>query len=126
MDTQPVSARRNTSIALDRSLVQRAGAHGSQAGTIEAAVRAFLEHPDLEVPREPLTAKDLQVVRVDSELLLRVRQFALDQHARRGKRVTKRAIVEEVLRAYLDALDQAAGTTDESSSVQSHSPQDVV
>ena len=89
-------------------------------------MRAFLEHPDLEVPREPLIAKDLQVVRVDSELLLRIRQFALDQHARRGKRVTKRAIVEEVLRAYLDALDQAAGTTDESSSVPSHSPQDVV
>jgi predicted transcriptional regulator len=117
MQTQPVSARRNTSIALDRELVQRARAHGSQAGVIEDALRAFLERPDLEIPREPLTARDLQVVRVDDALLLRVKHFALDQHERRGKRVTKRAIVEEVLRAHLDALDQAATLTGEPSHV---------
>lgn len=125
MQTQPASARHTRTVAIDRALVQRAEARGAPAGIIEDALRAFLEHPDLEIPREPLTAKDLRVIRLDSDLLLRVKGFALDQQARRGKRVTVRAIIEEVLRARLDALDQVASPAGEPSSAPPHPPQDV-
>jgi len=125
MQMQPASARHTRTVAIDRALVQRAESRGAPAGIIEDALRAFLEHPDLEIPRELLTAKDLRVIRLDSELLLRVKGFALDQQARRGKRVTMRAIVEEVLRAHLDALDQAASPADEPSSAPPSPPQDI-
>lgn len=124
MQMQPASARHTRTVAIDRALVQRAEARGAPAGIIEDALRAFLEHPDLEIPREPLTAKDLRVIRLASELLLRVKGFALDQQTRRGKRVTVRAIVEEVLRAHLDALDQAAAPAAEPSNAPPHPPQD--
>ena len=122
---QPFSAKSNTSIALDRSLLRRAGSlfklaesYGSQAGVIEAALRAFMEHPDLAIPRAPLTVKDIQPVRLDADMLLWVRRFALDQQLRRGTHVTKRAIVEEVLRADLEARDVAAAAVDGSPGTQ--------
>src|SRR6266540_4609659 len=125
MQMQPASARHTRTVAIDRALVQRAEARGSPAGIIEGALHTFLEHPDLEVPREPPAPKNLQVVRLDVELLLRVKLFALDQHAHRGKRVTIRAIVEEVLRAHLDALDHAATQAGEQPSAPPPPPQDV-
>ena len=125
MQMQPAFARHTRTVAIDRALVQRAEARGAPAGIIEDALRAFLEHPDLEIPREPLTAKDLRVIRLASELLLRVKGFALDQQVRRGKRVTVRAIVEEVLRSHLDALDHAATQAGESPSAPPPPPQDV-
>lgn len=125
MQTQPASARHTRTVAIDRALVQRAEARGAPAGIIEDALRAFLEHPDLEIPREPPAPKNLRVIRLDSQLLLRVKGFALEQQARRGKRVTVRAVVEEVLRAHLDALDRAAAPAGESPSAPPPPPQDV-
>lgn len=104
----PAVARRTTSIGLDRSLLQRARSYGGQADVIEAALRVFMEHPDPDVPRAPLTVRDIQPVRLDADLLLWVREFALNQQLRRGRQVTKRAIVEEILRADLDARDGAS------------------
>jgi hypothetical protein len=98
-------AIRRTTISLDADLVHRCRPYGSQTNVLEAALRAFLAQPDPAVPRTMPVGSTVVRVHVDPSLLPPIKRFAIDQAFARRQRVTQRAVVEDILRSYLDRLD---------------------
>ncbi len=99
---------RRVNVALDQALLQRCAPYGSQTKVVEQALRAFFKAPDTAVPRSTVLGETVGTTPVDSRLILAVKQFALDREAERGRRVFQRAIIDEIVRAYLDARDVEA------------------
>ncbi|KPV54688.1 hypothetical protein SE17_02110 [Kouleothrix aurantiaca] len=96
---------RRINVALDQALLRRCAPYGSQTEVVEQALRAFFAAPDTAVPRSTVLRETVGTTSVDRQLIMAVKWFALDREVERGRRVSQRAVIEEIVRAYLDARD---------------------